>query len=206
MKYYKINIPEKFGDSGLLENLREEILNYEGGGKIPLMWNNKDIPKGYDEDTDPKVKVRTNYRESQWGQKESKPWYSKYIARYLIELMHPLPMGNKWWNHYQKGYGQGTHTHDEDNNPKCLFGSILYVCGTSPTVFIEPDGRKIRPEVKDGDFLLFESWVPHYATAESERMTISANFYDLGSEESTTSIMYDWDDKMENRGFERIVA
>ena len=111
-----------------------------------------------------------------------------------------------WWNDYSKGHSQGIHTHDTDIDPKCVFGSTFYVHGTTHTVFIEPDGRKVRPEVKDGDFLLFESWVPHYATAESEKMTISANFYQIGSDDNMNTILRDWDNKMENRGFERIVA
>ena len=107
------------------------------------MWN---------EDTEPKVKVRRTIENPRRARMSRDNWHSKYIEPYLIELMHPLPMNIIWWNHYQKGYGQGIHDHDNDSNPKCLFGSTLYVCGASPTIFIEPDGRKIRPEVKDGVF------------------------------------------------------
>ena len=194
MKYFKINIPERFGDSGLLKNLREEILNYEGSGKIPLMWNN---------DYEPRVKVRTNYREVSSG---TKLWFSKHITHYLMELVYPFPMTMLWWNHYKEGHEQGTHNHDVESNPKCVFGSVFYVYGATPTVLIEPDGEEIRPEVKDGDFLLFESSVPHYAEAESERMTVTANFYELGNEDRTFELLKDWDNKMKNRGFEVIAT
>ena len=194
MKYFKINIPERFGDSGLLKNLREEISNYEGSDKVPLMWHN---------DEEPRVKVRTNYREVI---SEFKLWYSKYITHYLTELVYPFPMSIKWWNHYKEGHKQGIHHHDSDSNPRCVFGSVFYVFGATPTVLIEPDGKEIRPEVKDGDFLLFESSVPHYAEAESERITVTANFYEYGNESKTLELLKDWDNKMENRGFEVIAT
>lgn len=83
---------------------------------------------------------------------------------------------NCWFQEYQKYSYHPFHSHE------CQWALVYYVnlpTGSSPTAFQTDADTVIRPELKEGDIIVFPGWIKHKSppnNSKESKIIISMNF------------------------------
>ena len=138
----------------------------------------------------PYEKIWLSETNSTLGQKHEIP---DYTFEYLIEVIgrnlgQDLRFGEIWRNKYEKDDWQDIHIH-----PRSSWSFVIYESvETGKTVFMSPIFKDVqnqfgnsvpefpldfRPECKQGDIVIFPSFVEHFVMPGNTGTTISGNIY-----------------------------
>lgn len=121
---------------------------------------------------------RTDWNISENFQRSWVTYLSKYLLNELLDMYKSVgydgfTLHEIWFQQYYKNSSHGWHTHSSN------FTSVYYVelpSDTPKTKLVNPFDQKtiIEPEIKEGDILIFPSFVLHKAPANfsNKRKTI----------------------------------